>query len=136
LNRLLMDEGMVSDDEREDLLRGIKEQRLKIYLGPLLKILTGKDISTMWPGSEKTLKWLNRTRNRLAHSGEKADHATAAWGIFACVKILTVLSQNQLMEADFTVDFFRHSKLTAAWTENAPDWVPSGPLAESWDFDS
>ena len=136
LSQLLTDKGMVSDEEREDLLRGIKERRLKIYLGPLLKVLAGKDISTMWPGSGKVLNWLNKTRNLLAHSGEKADYATAAWGIFACVKTLTVLSQNQLMEADFTVDFFRHSKLTAARTENAPDWVPSGPLAESWDFNS
>ena len=134
LNRLLKDKGMDSNKERKQLIRGIKEDRLEIYLGPLLKVLTGKDISTMWPGSEKALKWLNKTRNQLAHSGEKADYATAAWGIFACVKTLTVLSQNQLIEADFTIDFFRHSKLTAAWTENAPDWVPSGPLAESWDF--
>lgn len=136
LNQLLTDKGMVSDDEREELLRGIKEKRLKIFLGPLLKVLTGKDISTMWPGSEKALDWLNRNRNRIAHSGKKADYATAAQGIFVCVKTLIVLSQNQLMDADFTVEFFRHSKLTAAWTENAPDWVSSGPSAESWDFDS
>ncbi|MGB7570548.1 MAG: hypothetical protein WBL87_02200, partial [Methanothrix sp.] len=63
-------------------------------------------------------------------------YAAAAQGIFACVKTLTVLSQNQMLEADFTVNFFRHSKITAAWTENAPDWVPSGPLAESMDFNS
>ena len=136
LNRLLTDKGMVSDGERKELLRGINEKRLRIFLGPLLKVLTGKDISTMWPGSEKALDWLNRTRNELAHSGRKADYATAAKGIFACVKTLTVLSQNQMVEADFTVEFFRHSKLTAAWTENAPDWVPSGSLAESMDFNS
>lgn len=136
LNQLLKNKGMDSSKERKILLRGIKESRLKIYLGPLLKVLTGKDIFIMWPGSEKALKWLNDTRNRLAHKGEKADYAAAAQGIFACVKILTVLSQNQMIEADFTVEFFRHSKLTAAWTENAPDWVPSGPLAESWDFNS
>jgi hypothetical protein len=136
LDQLLKNKGMASEDERRSLLRGIKEQRLKIYLGPLLKVLTGKDMSTMWAGSEKALDWLNKTRNELAHSGRKADYATAAKGIFACVKTLTVLSQNQLMEADFTVEFFRHSKLTAAWTENAPDWVPSGSLAESMDFNS
>jgi hypothetical protein len=136
LNRLLEDKGIVSNRERKDFLRGIKEQRLRTFLGPLLKVITGKDIFTMWPGSEKALEWLNGTRNRLAHRGEKADYATAALGIFACVKTLTVLSQNQLAEADFTVEFFRHSKITAAWTENAPDWVPSGSLAESMDFNS
>jgi len=136
LNRLLTDKGMVSDGEREELLRGIKEKRLRIFLGPLLKVLTGKDVSAMWPKSEKALDWLNKTRNQLAHSGKKADYATAAKGIFACIKTLTVLSQNQMVEADFSVELFRHSKLTAAWTENAPDWVPSGPLAESMDFES
>jgi len=136
LHRLLIEKGMVSEGERKELIKGIKENRLKIYLGPLLKVLTGKDISTMWPGSEKALDWLNRTRNKLAHSGRTVDHATAAWGIFACVKMLTVLSQNQLVEADFTVEFFRHSKITAAWTKNAPDWIPSGSLAESLDLNS
>jgi hypothetical protein len=136
LHRLLAERGMDSIPEREQLLRGIKEKRLRIFLGPLLKVLTGKDISVMWPGSEKALDWLNSTRNKLAHSGSKADYASAAKGIFACIKTLTVLSQNQMVEADFSVEFFRHSKLTAAWTENAPDWVPSGPLADSLDFDS
>lgn len=136
LDQLLTDKGVVSKRKRKERLRGIKENRLGIYLGPLLKELTGKDISTMWPDSEKALIWLNETRNRLAHSGEKADYATAAQGIFACVKTLIVLSQNQLMEADFTVEFFRHSKITAAWTENVPDWVPSDSLAESFDFNS
>ena len=60
----------------------------------------------------------------------------AAWGIFACVKTLTVLSQNHMIKADFAVEFFRHSKLTAAWTKNAPNWVPSGPSAESMDLNS
>jgi hypothetical protein len=127
---------MASGGEREELLRGIKEKRLRIFLGPLLKVLTGKDISSMWPGSEKALDWLNRTRNQSLHGGRKVDYASAAQGIFACIKTLTVLSQNQIVEADFSVELFRHSKLTAAWTENAPDWVPSGPLAESMDFDS
>jgi hypothetical protein len=134
LHRLLTDHGMDSETEQDEFLRCIKERRLRMYLGPLLKVLTGKDIFIMWPGSDRALDWLNRTRNRLAHTGEKADYATAAKGIFACVKTLIVLSQNHMMEADFTVEFFRHSKLTAAWTENAPDWVPSGSLAESMDF--
>jgi hypothetical protein len=136
LKRLLAEKGMASDGQRDELLRGIKERRLKIYLGSLLKILTGKDISSMWPGSDKALDWLNKTRNHSLHGGRKLDHASAAKGIFACIKTLTVLWQNQLVEADFSVELFRHSKLTAAWTENAPDWVPSGPLAESMDFES
>lgn len=136
LHRLLSEKGMNSEDEREELLRGIKEKRLRIFLGPLLKVLIGKDISCMWPGSENALDWLNRTRNKSLHGGRKVDYASAARGIFACIKTLTVLSQNQLVDADFSVELFRHSKITAAWTENAPAWVPSGALAESMDFNS
>jgi len=136
LHRLLTDKGMDSESEQDEFLRSIKERRLRMYLGPLLKVLAGKDIFAMWPGSDPALDWLNRTRNRLAHEGEKADYATAAKGIFACVKTLTVLGQNHLLETDFTVEFFRHSKITAAWTENAPAWIPSGTSAGSMDFNS
>lgn len=136
LHRLLTDKGMDSESEQNEFLRSIKESRLRIYLGPLLKVLTGKDIFTMWPESKRALDWLNTNRNRLAHAGEKADYATAAKGIFACVKTLTVLGQNELMESDFTVEFFRYSKITASWTEDAPTWVPSGLLAEIMDFNS
>lgn len=136
LHRLLTDKGIDSEGERDEFLRGIKERRLRIYLGPLLKVLAGKDIFTMWPGSDRALDWLNRTRNRLAHDGEKADYATAAKGIFACIKTLTVLGQNHLLDADFTIEFFVHSKITAAWTEDAPAWVPSGSLVGSKDFNS
>ena len=96
----------------------------------------GAIIVACWRATVGRVALAKITRNRLAHSGEKADYATAAWGIFACVKTLTVLSQNHMIKADFAVEFFRHSKLTAAWTKNAPNWVPSGPSAESMDLNS
>jgi hypothetical protein len=136
LHELLAEKGIDVADQRDELLRGIKERRLKLYLGPLLKVLCGKDLSALWPKSDSALDWLNRTRNKIAHGGQQADYATAAKAIFACIKTLVVLWQSGLVDAEFTVEIFRHAKITAAWTENAPDWIPSGELAESMDFHS
>lgn len=136
LHKLLEKKGLNSREERNELLRGIKESRLKIFLGPLLKIAFGLDIAALWPNSKSALEWLNSTRNRIAHAGETVDHATAAKGIYVCLKTLVVLKENEIIETDFTVELFRHAKITAAWTVNPPDWVPSGELAESMDFRS
>jgi hypothetical protein len=136
LHNLLETKGLNSHEERNELLRGIKESRLKIFLGPLLKVASGHDISDLWPSSSQALTWLNTTRNHIAHSGERVDYATAAKGIFVCLKTLVVLKENGIVHADFTVELFRHAKITAAWTANPPDWIPSGELAESMDFRS
>jgi hypothetical protein len=136
LHKILEQKGLHSKEERDQLLRGIKENRLKIYLGPLLKIAIGTSISTLWPDSKDALEWLNAIRNRIAHSGEKVDYATAAKGIYACIKTLVVLKENGIIDTDFSVELFRHAKLTAAWTINPPNWIPSGELVESMDFRS
>jgi hypothetical protein len=136
LDKLLSEKGMGAKDERESLLRGIKESRLKLFLGPLLKVIYGKDISTLWPASAKALNWLNTTRNNIAHSGGKADHTMAAKAIYVCIKTLVVLHQEKLIDAEFSLEFFRHAKITAAWTVNPPDWLPKGEVAESMDFNS
>jgi hypothetical protein len=136
LHALLESKGLTSQSERNELLRGIKENRLKLYLGPVLKLAIGRDIEVMWPMAKKALEWLNGTRNRIAHSAEKVDYATAAKGIYACLKILVVMRENGLTAVDLNVELFRHAKLTAAWTHNPPDWIPTGEIAESMDFRS
>jgi hypothetical protein len=136
LHKLLEKKGLTLSKERDELLRGIKESRLKIFLGPLLKVVFGHDIATLWPNSTKALEWLNSTRNNIAHNGKTVDYATAAKGIYVCLKILVVLKENGVIETDFTVELFRHAKITAAWTVNPPDWIPKGELAESMDYRS
>jgi hypothetical protein len=116
------------------LLRGIKEHRLKIFLGPLLKLVFGRNIYEMWPGSAKALTWLNSTRNDIAHDGRTVDRAAAAKGIYACLKVLVVLNENGVAPVELTVNLFRYAKILAAWTPDPPDWVPTGQLAESMDF--
>lgn len=136
LHKLLEQQGMASITDRQELVRGIKENRLRIFLGSLLKLVGGKSLQEMWPASDKAVTWLNKKRNEIAHGGATADHAAAATAIFACIKTLVTLHQNRMIDAEFPVEIFRHAKITAAWTENPPDWVPSGQLAESMDFDS
>lgn len=135
LHDLLEKKGLPKPD-RDALLRGIKESRLKIFLGPLLKVVFGHDIATLWPSSIKALEWLNSTRNGIAHNGKTVDYATAAKGIYVCLKTLVVLKENGIIETDFTVELYRHAKITAAWTANPPDWVPKGEVAESMDYRS
>jgi hypothetical protein len=136
LDRLLEEKGLSSSKERKALLRGIKENRLRLYLGPVLKLVFGSDMETMWPESTSALEWVNSTRNRIAHAAEKADRATAARGIYVCLKVLVVMKEHGVAEVDLNVELFRHAKITASWTTNRPSWVPSGEVAESMDFRS
>lgn len=136
LHELLAAKGLAQKSERNELLRGIKENRLRLYLGPLLKLTCGKDISSMWPQATSALEWLNSTRNRIAHSAEVADYSTARRGVFACLKLLIVLREHGVANPDITVEIFREAKIMAAWTHDAPAWVPQGELAETMDFRS
>lgn len=135
LHALLREKGMESRTARNEFLRGIKENRLRLFLGPLLKVLSGKAINEIWADAETALGWLNQKRNSVAHSGYQADHSTAAKAIYACIKTIVVLRQHELVEAEFPVDMFRHAKVTAAWSEDPPKWVPEGEDAVSSTFD-
>jgi hypothetical protein len=136
LHELLEAKGLAAKSERDELLRGIKENRLKLYLGPLLKLALGSDLATLWPHGSKALEWLNSTRNRIAHAAEVVDYAAAARGIYACLKLLVVLRDAGASRVEVPVELFRHAKITAAWTSDPPEWLPSGEVAESMDFRS
>lgn len=136
LHNLLEVKGLNTKAERNELLRGIKENRLKLYLGPVLKLAVGRDIDSMWPQSHKALKWLNTTRNDIAHSVESVDYSSASKAIFVCLKVLVLLKENAVTDVEIPVELFRHAKITAAWTIDPPEWVPKGEVAESMDFKS
>jgi hypothetical protein len=90
----------------------------------------------LWPSAENALSWLNTKRNRIAHAGHEANYHSASVGIYTCIKILHELYQAELVNSEFTVEFFRHAKITASWTDDSPEWVPRGPVAESTYFAS
>jgi hypothetical protein len=136
LHTLLQAKGLILEGERNELIRGIKENRLKLFLGPLLKLAFGRDIESLWAGSTKALKWLNETRNGIAHRAEKVDYATAIKGIYACLKVLVVLNESRVASVELNVELFRNAKFEAANTLNVPDWVPRREVAERMDFSS
>ena len=136
LHKLLEQKGVETEDDQKDFSRSIKENRLNFFLGPLLKVLHGKGLIDMWPKGIDALAWVNRTRNDIAHNGLKTDHTTAAKGIFVCLKILFLLNHERLIDAEIPVEIFRHAKRTAAWTKNAPNWVPDIIIAERMNFES
>lgn len=136
LHEALEKKGLSAKSEREELLRGIKESRMKLYLGPILKLACGKSIEEMWPDSRQALDWMNSKRNKIAHGSEAVDFASAAKAIYACLKTLVTLRDAGMVQVDIPVTIFRHAKITASWTLDAPAWVPKGKLAESMDFNS
>jgi hypothetical protein len=123
-------------EEPQSFLRGIKENRLRHYLGRLLKLSTGFDLSERWTDGPSAIEWLNNTRNRIAHAAERVDYSSEARGIYASLKVVVTLSQNGVGSAEIPVELFRLAKLTAAWTAESPSWVPTGEIAESMDFRS
>lgn len=62
-----------SESEKEQLLKQIKEQRLKTYLGSLFKTLTGQSFYDN-DITENKLDKLNTKRNKIVHSGQNCDY--------------------------------------------------------------
>jgi hypothetical protein len=62
-----------NDKEKESLLRQIKEQRVKTYLGLLFKLLSGNSLldSVL---KEKNVEKINSLRNKVVHSGEDCTY--------------------------------------------------------------
>ena len=126
LHNLLIKKGTQSKTKREKIIREIEEERLKTFLGPLLKELCGRSVTDLWPSAENALSWLNTKRNNIAHAGYEANYHSASVGIYTCIKILHELHQAKLINSEFTVKFFDHAKSTASRTYDSPEWVTSG----------
>jgi hypothetical protein len=124
LNTLLEARGLTSEQERNQFLRSIKEQRLKTFLGAVLKVLAGKSISEMWGDGGAALNWLNDERNEAMHGGYHASRRSAAFAIFTSMKLLVVLGRNEILELGLPDGMYRSARLLAAWQESPPKWVP------------
>ncbi|WP_459456383.1 hypothetical protein [Rhizobium sp. No.120] len=135
IENLLASKGLVDSDARDLIVRGIKERRLKTYLGPLLKILVGKSISDMWADADACLDWLNKVRNGIAHRGGVCTYSDAAWAIFASMRIVSVLAHNNAVLAEFPQGMMRHARIEASWTISPPSWVPTSDQVEIDEFD-
>jgi len=127
--------GLTDRQSRELLVRAIKESRMRIYLGPLLKILAGVSIGEIWSEAPAALSWLNKVRNQIAHRGSTDDRDSACKAVFVSIKTVAALRSRGLVTEAFPPGMFRHARLTAAWTLNAESWVPSGDGIETDPFD-
>lgn len=79
----------IDNEEKEQLLRQIKEQRLKTYLGPLFKSLTGISFFSE-DFSDKQLDKLNTKRNKIVHSGQNCSYEE----VCESLKIITQTIRN------------------------------------------
>ncbi|QPC93144.1 hypothetical protein [Mesorhizobium sp. INR15] len=137
INRSLTDKGIDEQEERKLILRGISSDRMKTFLGPLLKLLSGKNLSEIWYDGASALDFLNKKRNAIAHNGVVASPAEAAFCLFASMKIIAVLHHSGLVDAPMPRGMFRTARNLAAWSvPDRPSWV-SKPGEEDHDpFDS
>jgi hypothetical protein len=124
LDALLKSRGLDAPKERKQFLRSIKDDRLKHYLGAVMKVLVSKSISQMWPEADTAIDWLNTERNKAMHGGYHASRRSAAFAIFVTMKILLVFKRNNILEIDFPEGMYRHARLIAAWNDTPPAWVP------------
>jgi hypothetical protein len=131
----LQSKGLDSEQSRELLVRAIKESRFKIYLGPLLKIVSGTSIEDIWTDAGRAIDWLNKIRNKIAHKGSSGDRDSACKAIFISIKVVAALASRKLIEADFPPGMFRHARVIAAWTLNPEPWIPVGDAIEKDPFD-
>lgn len=117
--------GMTEEKDRKELVRGIKENRLKLFLGSIMKLVSGIDLEEKWRQYSPALEWMNSIRNGIAHNGKLVDRSTAAKGIFVAVKLVHILHQANLVDVGLQNSLLRLVWINAKWTENPPDWCPT-----------
>jgi|ERR1700734_381248 len=127
--------GLDDEQSRDLLIRAVKESRFRIYLGPLLKVLTGNSIDEIWPDADSAIKWLNGVRNKVAHQGLGGDRDSACKALFVSIKTVAALNSRGLVTAEFPPGMFRQARVAAAWTLNPESWVPIGEEIEFDAFD-
>lgn len=88
-----------TEDEKDDLIRGIEKSRLRRYLGVLMKLLIGESYLEI-DGKEKKLTWLNKKRNEIMHNGDSCKFDDAKEGMEIIIDILVYL-KSKGMELEF-----------------------------------
>jgi len=114
-------------------LRSIKDDRLKKYLGPVLKLLLGKTITELWPDADSAMRWLNTERNNAMHGGYNADRRAAGRALFASMKLLLVLSRNKVLDIELPAGMYRQARVLAAWHKPLLKWCPQSGEVENID---
>jgi len=98
---------LTTDSDKEQLLRQIKEQRLKTYLGPLFRTLTGK-IFYDKKFTVRKLEKLNSKRNKIVHSGQNCTYEEVCESLITIFYAIQGLNKkgNQKFEIPVEIIFY------------------------------
>jgi hypothetical protein len=107
----------------EKFLRVIKDERLRHYLGPLLKLLVGKSIDDFWSEASKAIEGLNKRRNDAMHAGFVADRTAALLALFISMNLLLSLERAGVLIADIPEELIKYSGILAEHQPQRPDWL-------------
>jgi hypothetical protein len=127
LHELFAKRGLTRPAEQKDITRAVKEERLRRYLGPFLKLLTGRSIDELWRDATIAIEWINSARNRAAHAGAQADRRTALLSIFACFKILLTLAEHDVLSVDFDHHMIHYADVLGRRAGRDKPWVQQCP---------
>jgi len=99
----------INEEEKVQLIRQIKEQRLKTYLGPLFKSLTGisfydKDFSV------KQLDKLNSKRNKIVHSGQNCSYEEVCESLKIIFRAILNLNDKGKQEFKIPIDILFYNR--------------------------
>lgn len=102
---------LTNDFEKEQLLRQIKEQRIRTYLGSLFKALTGIDFYDE-KITEKKVEKLNLKRNKIVHSGQNCSYNEVCESLQTIFYTIQRLNEraNQKFEIPFEIILYKHGK--------------------------
>ena len=98
----------LSNDKQKDcLLKQIKEQRLKTYLGSLFTTLTGM-VFYSDKITEKVIDNLNHKRNKIVHNGEDCNYSETCSSLKTIFQIIRLLNEkgNQKFDLPTRIIFY------------------------------
>lgn len=92
-----------SEKEKDQLLKQIKEQRLKTYLGPLFKTLTGNNFYNK-KITEKMIDKLNSKRNKIVHDGQNCTYEEVCESLKTILFTIQGLNENGNQNFEIPID--------------------------------
>jgi hypothetical protein len=94
---------LTSEKEKDQFLKQVKEQRLKTYLGPLFKTLTGKNFYNK-KITEKMIDKINFKRNKIVHDGQNCSYEEVCESLKIILFTIQGLNENGTQNFEIPVD--------------------------------
>jgi hypothetical protein len=97
---------------------------LEIFLGPVLKLLTGTNIGALWENASSALEWLNKKRNLVMHSGVIVARDDAFRGLYCVVRVLFALKDRGGLDPEFNFGLLNQLQQDATFSSDEPqEWL-------------